>query len=321
MTDEKPTLLQLRPIPLIGDADQQLAKHFTVIQLSNESDTEAALRACQDRVVIITTSGGTPVPADFIDRFPKLQVICNWGVGYDSIDVRHAQQKGIQVSNTPDVLNDCVADLTWGLIIATARRMGQNERYVRANRWNEDPANPLGIRVSGKKLGIVGLGRVGRAITQRAAGFNMDIRYHNRRPRQDTDYGYEKSLVELATWADFLVVATVGGPSTRHLIDHTVLKALGPDSLLINISRGSVVDEAALVNALANGELGGAGLDVFDDEPHIPDELKNMDNVVLLPHIGSATTETRTAMSNLVLENVESFATTGQLLTPIAQIA
>ncbi|MEO6960107.1 MAG: 2-hydroxyacid dehydrogenase [Burkholderiaceae bacterium] len=321
MPQQKPTLLQLRPLTVLEDGQARLNRAFNVIELWKEANPDAAILAHQNDIVAMMTSGMNGADAALIDKLPKLKAICHWGVGYDSIDVKHAQQKNIQISNTPGVLNDCVADLAWGLILATARRMGQNERYARASQWGKEPARPLGARVSGKKLGIVGLGRVGLAIADRSVGFNMKVRYHNRHARPDTNWTYESSLVDLAKWADFLVIVTVGGPSTLHLIDRSVIQALGPDGLLINIARGSVVDQDALVKALTKGELGGAGLDVYEDEPNIPDELKSMDNVVLLPHIGSATTETRRAMSNLVVENAEAFAATGKVITQIDKAA
>ena len=179
-----------------------------------------------------------------------------------------AQARGVQVSNTPDVLTDCVADLAWGLLIAAARRMGQGERFVRSGQWGQIHGSiPLGMRVSGKKLGIVGLGRIGDAIAKRGAGFDMQVRYHNRRKRDDVAYGYEASLVELARWADFLIVATVGGAGTRHLVNQEVLEALGPKGIVVNIARGPVIDETALVAALEAGKLGWAALDVFEHEP------------------------------------------------------
>lgn len=321
MPQQKPTLLQLRPLTVLDDGQARLNRVFNVIELWKEANPDETILAHKNDAVVLMTSGIAGANAELIDKLPKLQAICHWGVGYDSIDVKHAQQKNIQISNTPGVLNDCVADLTWGLILATARRMGQNERYARASLWGKEPARPLGTRVSGKNLGIVGMGRVGLAIADRSVGFDMKVRYHNRHARPDTHWAYESSLIELAKWADFLVVVTVGGPSTYHLIDKSVINALGPDGMLINVARGSVVDQDALIKALANGELGAAGLDVYEDEPSIPDELKSMDNVVLLPHIGSATTETRRAMSNLAVENVEAFAATGKVITPIDKAA
>src|SRR5690606_10405842 len=201
-------------------------------------------------------------------------------------------------------LTDCVADLAWGLIIAGARRMTLGDRYVRAGRWGQVHGNiPLGTRVSGKKLGIVGLGRIGQAIARRGQGFDMDVRYHNRRPREDSPYGYEATLVELARWADFLVVATVGGPQTRHLVKQEDIEATGPQGIIVHIAHRHVIDEQAL--------------DVFEHEPNVPDALKPSDNTVLLPHIGSATYETRMAMEDLMLENLQSFFQTGKLVTPV----
>ena len=229
-----------------------------------------------------------------------------------------AQARGVQVSNTPDVLTDCVADLAWGLLIAAARRMGQGERFVRSGQWGQIHGSiPLGMRVSGKKLGIVGLGRIGDAIAKRGAGFDMQVRYHNRRKRDDVAYGYEASLVELARWADFLIVATVGGAGTRHLVNQEVLEALGPKGIVVNIARGPVIDETALVAALEAGKLGWAALDVFEHEPKVPQALLGSDQAVLLPHIGSATLETRQDMENLMLENLRAFFETGRVVTPV----
>lgn len=316
MTTQKRALLQLLPFPF-PDAHDRLSRHFDVIELWKAADPTATIAARRDEIVALVTSAMTSTRAELMESLPKLAAICSLGVGYDAIDVKHAQQKGIQVSNTPDVLNDCVADLAFGLLLATARRLGQAERYVRADLWGTGTPFPLGVKVSHKKLGIVGLGRIGKAIAQRASGFDMEVRYHNRNERHDTNLKYEPSLEKLAEWADFLVVATVGGDSTRRLIGKEVLGALGPKGAIINIARGTVIDEQALVEALVSGELGGAGLDVYVDEPNVPNDLKKLDNVVIVPHIASATTETRKAMANLVLDNVDAFATTGKLITPI----
>ncbi len=316
MPPKKTTLLQLLPFPVLPDFQSRAARDCHVIELWNETDPDAVIQAHRDDITVLVTSAMMSTPASLIDKLPNLKAICSNGVGYDSIDVQHAHKKGIQVSNTPDVLNDCVADLTWGLILACARTLGRAERHVRANQWGRSSL-PLGTKVTGKKLGIVGLGRVGQAIAERSVGFKMDVRYHNRNPRADAPWTYEGSLMELARWADFLVIATVGGASTRHLIDQNVMETLGPNGILINISRGSVVDEAALIEALTNGRLGGAGLDVFDVEPNVPDALKTLENVVILPHIASATIETRQAMASLVLDNVDAFIETGKVITPI----
>jgi hydroxypyruvate reductase len=224
-------------------------------------------------------------------------------VGYDGIDVAAAKRRGITVTNTPDVLNDCVADLAMGLTIAAARRLSEGDRYVRAGKWLKGPM-PLATRVSGKRLGIVGFGRIGQTIAKRASGFEMQIAYHSRRPVADAPFKHYPSLVELAKSSDFLVVITPGGKETFHLINEEVMRALGPKGILVNVARGSVVDEKALVKVLQEGALGGAGLDVFEDEPKVPEALFAMDNVVLAPHVGSATHETRTAMGNLCVDNL-----------------
>lgn len=319
MIAKKPVVLQIFPFPF-PEAAQRLAQQFELIELWNEDDPDAVLASCADRVQLMVTSALKHTPAALIDRLPALKAICSLGVGYDAIDVKHAQSKDISVSNTPDVLNDCVADLAWALILSTARRTGHAERYARQGLWESDGAFPLARKVSHQKLGILGLGRIGMAIAQRAEGFNMQVRYHNRNPRPDAPYPYQATLGELAAWADFLVVATVGGEATRHLVDRDVLKALGPDGIIINIARGSVIDEAALITALQQGDIAAAGLDVYEDEPRIPEALKSLDNVVILPHIASATRETRRGMADLVVQNVESYFAKGELLTPIPRL-
>jgi len=230
-------------------------------------------------------------------------------VGLDQIDLQAASRRGIPVGYTPDVLNDCVADLAFGLVLATGRRIPEGDRFVRAGRWEQKPAAafPLGRKVSGAKLGIVGLGRIGRTIAKRASGFEMDVRYHGRKPVEGVSWTFEPQLLELARWADFLVVITAGGAQTRHLIDAKVLDALGPKGFLVNVSRGTVVDEAALVKALQEKRIGGAGLDVFEREPQVPHDLFTLDNVVMVPHIASATVQTREAMAQRVMDNLAAF--------------
>ncbi|HET7527945.1 MAG TPA: 2-hydroxyacid dehydrogenase, partial [Burkholderiaceae bacterium] len=236
-------------------------------------------------------------------------------VGVDKIDLDAAAKRGIPVGNTPDVLNDCVADLAIGLMIDVARGIGASERYLRAGQWPTKGPYPLQRKMSGKKLGIVGLGRIGHAIARRALAFDMDIRYHNRRPVTDTSIAHEPSLVELARWCDFLVIIVPGGAATQHLVNDAVLDALGTKGYLINVARGSVVDEAALVRALKDKRIAGAALDVFEHEPQVPDELVALDNVVLVPHIGSATVETRAAMAQRVFDNLKSYFATGKLVS------
>jgi lactate dehydrogenase-like 2-hydroxyacid dehydrogenase len=314
----KQRILQIGSLTGHPPADAEIAARYDVLQYWKAADPQAFLREHADSIEVIVTSANIGCKTEVINALPKLKAICSWGVGYDSIDVDAAQLKKVIVSNTPDVLNDCVADLAWGLLIAAARNIGWGDRFVRANHWENKKGNlTLGTRVSGKKLGIVGLGRIGEAIARRGQGFNMDVAYHNRRPRTDVPYTYIDSLVELAKWSDFLVIATVGGASTRSLINEPVMRALGPKGILVNIARGSVIDEPAMVRVLSEGALGGAGLDVFDKEPIVPDELKTMNNVVLMPHVASATHETRRAMTDSLLDNLTSYFAHGKVLTPI----
>jgi lactate dehydrogenase-like 2-hydroxyacid dehydrogenase len=314
----KPRILQIGSLSGSPIADAAVAERYTVLPLWLANDKAAYLREQAADIEVIVTSAVTGLKADVINALPNLKAICSWGVGYDSIDVDAAKARNVMVSNTPEVLDDCVADIAWGLLLGCSRQIAWGDRFVRANHWeNKTQSLPLGSRVSGKKLGIVGLGNIGAAIARRGLGFDMQVAYHNRRERKDLSYPYYASLIELAKWSDFLVVATVGGPSTRLLINEEVLRALGPHSLLINIARGSVVDEAALVKVLQEGSLGGAGLDVFDQEPKVPDALKTMNNVVLMPHVASATAETRQAMLDLVLKNLEAFFKTGNVITPV----
>jgi lactate dehydrogenase-like 2-hydroxyacid dehydrogenase len=301
-------------------ANERLAREYDIVELWKFPDRLAALAEHGKGVDVLVTSANFGCTAEMIDALPDLKAICSWGVGYETIDIKAAHRRGVQVSNTPDVLTDCVADLAWGLLIASARRIAYGDRFVRKGGWGQVHGSiPLGTRVSGKKLGIVGLGRIGQAIAKRAGGFDMEVRYHSRRPRNDVPYTYEASLIDLAGWADFLVVATVGGPGTWHLISREVIEALGPKGTIINIARGPVIDEAALVDALQAGKLGSAALDVFEHEPKVPDALKTSDNVVLLPHIGSATYETRRDMEDLMIENLESFLKTGKVITPVTE--
>ena len=293
-----------------------LATEYDVHQLWKEPDQAAFLAAHGSEFVGLATSARWGADAALIAALPNLKVITSFGVGYDTIDINVAAKRGIPVGYTPDVLNDCVADIAFGLLIDVARGISASERFVRRGEW-ERGAFPLQTRVSGKRLGILGLGRIGRAIAKRASGFEMDVRYHNRRRVEDVVFTYEASLAALARWADFLVVASAGGPETRHLVSEDVLNALGPQGFLINIARGSVIDETALVDALVNKKIAGAGLDVFENEPQVPEALLTLDNVVLLPHIASGTHETRQAMADLTLANLRSFFSEGRLLTPV----
>jgi hydroxypyruvate reductase len=272
-------------------------------------ERDAFLAARGGEFEALVTSAAHGANAALIGALPGLRVISSFGVGLDQLDVAAASARGIPVGYTPDVLNDCVADLAFGLLLAVGRRIPEADRFVRAGRWSAQPPTPfpLGRQVSGAKLGIVGLGRIGRTIARRASGFDMEVRYHSRRPVEGVAWQHEPQLVELARWADFLVVITAGGPETRHLIDATVLDALGTKGYLVNVARGSVVDEPALVRALQDKRIAGAALDVFEREPHVPYEFFTLDNVVLVPHIASATVQTREAMAQRVVDNLDAF--------------
>ncbi|WP_417790930.1 2-hydroxyacid dehydrogenase [Stutzerimonas xanthomarina] len=301
--------------PLTERFNRCLAAEHEVLRFWEEG-ADALVAQHAQRIDVVVTSGRFGCTAALIEQLPNLRAIISFGVGYDAIDVAAARARNIPVSNTPDVLNDCVADLAFGLVIDTARQMTRADRFVRAGSWPSDGL-PLAKQVSGKRLGIVGLGRIGETAAKRSIGFDMQVRYHNRRPVEGSGYGYESNLVELAKWSDFLVLTCPGGEGTRHLINRNVLDALGSKGILINVSRGSVVDEPALIEALMEGRLGGAGLDVYAHEPEVPQALIDLPNVVLLPHIGSATEETRLAMEELLLANLRAFLERGEVLTAV----
>jgi lactate dehydrogenase-like 2-hydroxyacid dehydrogenase len=265
----------------------------------------------------LVTSAMVGADATLIDALPALKVIASRGVGHDTIDMDAAKRRGIRVSNTPGVLTDCVADLAFGALIAVARSLAAADRFVRRGDWARGRF-PTTTRVSGKRLGIFGLGRIGRTIARRGSGFDMEIGYTDLRAQDDVPYVFHSSLTELARWADFLVISAAGGPSTRYVVSAEVLEALGPEGFLVNCARGSLVDEKALVKALAAGAIAGAALDVFETEPVVPPQLLAMDNVVLFPHVSSSTRETFTAMEDLVLANLRSFYRDGSLQTPVA---
>ncbi|APT09018.1 MULTISPECIES: 2-hydroxyacid dehydrogenase [Mycobacterium avium complex (MAC)] len=296
---------------------EELAARYDVPRLPDGAARDRFLAEHAAEVRALLTWGRPGVDAALIAALPNLEVIVNNGAGVDLIETAAADRRGIGVSNTPDVLSDTVADTALGLILMTLRRLGAADRYVRAGRWAREGPFPYGRDVSGLQVGILGLGRIGSAIATRLRGFDCAIAYHNRRRIDGSPYRYAASAVELAESVDVLVVATTGDHQAHKLVDRAVLRALGPEGYLINIARGSVVDQEALVEMLAGGELAGAGLDVFADEPHVPAELVGLDNVVLLPHVGSATARTRRAMASLALRNLDSYLATGQLVTPV----
>ena len=290
---------------------------YTVHQRLNESDP-AAFALAAPRITAIAASGESKVTAELMDQLPALKIISVMGVGYDGIDVAAAKARGVVVTHTPGVLNDDVADLALALMLSLSRQIARADRFVRAGEWAGGPL-PLGRKVSGARLGIVGMGRIGQAIAHRAAAFDMRIAYTARSAKTDLTYAFHGSPVALAANSDFLVVITPGGAGTRKLIDAAVLKALGPQGCLINVARGSVVDESALIDALRSGTIAGAGLDVFEAEPNVPEALRAMDNVVLTPHIGSATAQTRRAMAELAFANLNAQLGGQPLLTPVPE--
>lgn len=286
-----------------------------VLPTGDERESFLAERGGTFRAVVTTARVG--VDADLMRRLPSLGAIIHFGVGYDTTDVEEAAARNVAVSNTPDVLTDCVADLAVGSLVDVLRGISAADRFVRRGDWHTGPFR-LMTKVTGKRVGIVGLGRVGGAVARRLEGFQTQIGYHNRRGLTDgAPYQYFATPVELAQWCDVLVVTTAGGPSTRGLVSGEVLDVLGPQGYLVNVSRGTVVDEAALVDRLMTDRLAGAALDVFVDEPNVPAELLQLENVVLLPHVASGTTETREAMAQLVLDNLARLMSDGSLVTPI----
>ena len=270
------------------------------------------------RVKALVGGGESKIDAGYMALFPALQMISVCGVGYDGIDVAAAKKRGIMVTHTPDVLNDDVADLALGLLLAVARKIPAADKFTRNADWLDGPFQ-LTRKLTGAKLGMVGMVRIGQAIAKRAAAFDMDIAYTSRNPRTDVSYRYVATPTALAAEVDFLVIITPGGAGTKNLINADVLKALGPQGFLVNVARGSVVDQAALIEALQKKMIAGAGLDVFVDEPNVPAELRKLDNVVLTPHIASGTVETRKAMSALALANLDAFTEGQPVLTPVPE--
>ncbi len=298
---------------------QALEATYTVHDRTHVTDP-AAFAQLAPRIVAVAATGESLVPADLLAHLPQAKVVSVFGVGYDGVDVPAAIRHGIPVTHTPDVLTDDVADLAMGLVLSVGRTIPQADQFVRKGLWPQGPM-ALGKKVSGARLGIVGLGRIGKAIAQRAQAFGMSIAYTARSEKPDTGYTYYTTPAALAAQVDFLVVITPGGAGTRHLIDAKVLQALGPKGYLINVARGSVVDEAALVAALQAGTIAGAGLDVFANEPHVPQVLWTLPQVVLTPHMASATRETRQAMADLAFANLHAGVTGAPLRTPVPECA
>lgn len=304
----KPVVLNIAKIPPV--LQSALESEFQLRTLDTLGDAA--------EVSGLVSSAVRGVDAAMLERLPNLRVVSSFGVGTDRIDLAATRARGIPVGYTPDVLNDCVADLAVGLMLAVSRKIPQAEAYLRSRQWAET-GNPfeLGDRVSGKRVGIVGLGRIGRIIAKRLSGFDAEIRYFSRSEAPGAGLERANSLLELAAWCDYLVLCVPGGTGTRHLVGAEVLKALGPKGYLVNIARGSVVDEQALADALDSGLLRGAALDVYEVEPLKDSRLTGLRNVVLLPHIASGTNETRTAMSDMVIANLKRFYAGDRMLAEV----
>ncbi|CAA2159870.1 2-ketogluconate reductase [Methylobacterium brachiatum] len=314
MPEAPPEILLLKQMhPLVETAFEG---RFTVHRLAGAADPEAMLAEIGPRIRGLCVGG--QVDAALMDKLPKLELIANFGVGYDAVDAVEAHRRGIVVTNTPDVLTDEVADLAVGLVLATIRRLPQADRYLREGHWPKAPF-PLTASLRGRRVGILGLGRIGRAIAHRLESFGVAIDYHGRSRKADVAYTYHDSLIGMARAVHILIVVAPGGDDTRGLVDASILEALGPEGILINVARGSLVDETALIAALQAGTILGAGLDVFENEPHVPADLAALDNTVLLPHVGSASEHTRTAMAQLVVDNVVSWFEGRGPLTPVSE--
>lgn len=297
----------------------QLGHHFELHIGWEIPDLTTWLSEHGAKIEAVSSFGASKVTAAMIDAMPNLKIIGNYGVGYDGVDVKRAVERGIVVTNTPNVLNNDVANTAILLMLAVSRCLVRDDRWVRSGNWKAKGDAPLTRSIEGKTVGILGLGRIGETIARKLEAFSCEVVYHSRNEKPGVKWRYFGDLAAMAKAVDYLVVITPGGAATKHLVNRSVIDALGPEGTLINVARGSVVDEKEVVRALADGRLGWAGLDVFESEPNVPEELFAMDNVVLLPHVGSATVETRQAMGDLVVENITRFFENGKVVTPVPE--
>jgi lactate dehydrogenase-like 2-hydroxyacid dehydrogenase len=319
MASDKPDVLligQKKPVMVKG-----LEPSVTLHYLVDAKDPDAFLKSVADRVRAIAIAyTANKLDAAFMRKLPKLEQISSFGVGYDHIDAKWAGEHGIIVTNTPEVLNEEVADTALGLLLNTVREFPQGERYLRAGKWAAQGHYPLTkATLRNRTVGMVGMGRIGKAIARRLEAFGVPVVYHSRNPQKGVAYKYYPKLIDMARDVDTLMVIVPGGAATANMINAEVLKALGPQGILINMARGSVVDEPALIEALKNRIIYSAGLDVFAKEPHVPKELMEMDHVVLFPHLGSSTEVTRAAMDQLVVDNILAWVAGKAPLTPVAE--
>ncbi len=311
-----PDILTLRPMQ--SEVLEALASRFRLHRLDLADDKDALLREVGPHVRGLAVGAQTPVDAALYDRLPRLEIVSNFGVGYDTIDAKEAGRRGIVVTNTPDVLTEEVADLALGLLLSTVRQIPQVDRYLRAGKWPTKPY-PLTATLRERQIGILGLGRIGRAIARRLEGFDVAIHYHGRSRQSDVAYAYHPTLMEMAEAVDVLMVVAPGGAGTDGMVNAEVLASLGSDGIVINVARGTVIDEVALIEALRAGTIQSAGLDVFAKEPQVPQALIDIEHTVLLPHVGSASVHTRRAMGRLVVDNLVSWFDGKGPLTPVAE--
>ena len=293
--------------PLYGPTQTELEANYQVHKLWQADNPDALLKEIATDVKAIVTDGGSGASAELMRQLPGAEVVSVFGVGVDAVDLDYCKANGIRVGNTPDVLSDDVADLALALCLASYRQVPFAHEYACSGKWLSEGPAPLTTKFSGSKVGIFGLGRIGQAIAKRLEGFSCEICYSNRNKRNDVSYRYFADIKEMAAEVDCLILAVAPTPDMAGFVNEAVLKALGPTSFIVNISRGLVIDEKALAAALQNGQIAGAGLDVFEKEPQITAELMNLPNVVLQPHVASGTTQTRTAMGNLMLENLANY--------------
>jgi lactate dehydrogenase-like 2-hydroxyacid dehydrogenase len=302
--------------PMYPPTLEELERTYEAHRLWTATDREAMIASVADRVTAVASSNPRGIDAATIAKLPKLKVISHFGVGYETVDVDAAGKRGIKVTNTPDVLTEEVADLAIALVLATLRRIPQGDRYVREGKWLKG-AMPLADTAQGKTLGIVGMGRIGQAIAKRGLALNMQVAYQGPNRKAALPYRYFADPVELAKESDVVMVACPGGEATKNLVNRAVIDAIGPKGYIVNIARGSIIDEPALLEALQQDRIAGAGLDVFVDEPKVPEGFFALDNVVLQPHVGSATHTTRKAMGQLVIDNLAAHFAGKPLVTPV----
>ncbi|KAF5187149.1 Glyoxylate/hydroxypyruvate reductase B [Thalictrum thalictroides] len=294
--------------------EEELKKKFKVSKFSDNEEEFLKENANSIRAVI--GNGVIGASSELIDQLPKLEIVASHSVGLDKIDLKKCKERGIRVTYTPDVLTDDVADLAIALILTTLRKICESDRYVRSGLWKKGDFK-LSTKFTGKSVGIIGLGKIGTAIAKRAEAFNCPISYYSRSEKPNANYKYFSNVLDLAANCQILVVACSLNEETRHIVNREVIDALGPKGFIINIARGLHIDELELMSALVEGRLGGVGLDVYVNEPWIPEQLYGLDNVVLVPHVGSNTSETRMAMADLVIGNLEAHFLNKPLLTPV----